>query len=285
LREPFGPAVRASWSDDGGRRWQAFASEPPEGEGAGSIALTADGSGVLWAPRNAKHVWLTRDFGHHWQVAAGLPGGVNVLGDRFDAQRCYAFDAKSGALFVSHDGGASFAPLAGALGAAARGHDHVQLQASPDAAGELYLAARDLLLLRGEDGGKLQATLPGIDGVDAFGFGKSAPGGHQSTLFVAGRLSDSRGSTVRTMAAGTGSASTTTPTSTAASPISLATRAYLVACIWPPAGAASSMAIPRNPLHENAFSLCGAGVGFVVAGRRTGHARLAAAVLPGRRVA
>ena len=193
LREPFGPAVRASWSDDGGRRWQAFASEPPEGEGAGSIALTADGSGVLWAPRNAKHVWLTRDFGHHWQVAAGLPGGVNVLGDRFDAQRCYAFDAKSGALFVSHDGGASFAPLAGALGAAARGHDHVQLQASPDAAGELYLAARDLLLLRGEDGGKLQATLPGIDGVDAFGFGKSAPGGHQSTLFVAGRLDGQQG--------------------------------------------------------------------------------------------
>ena len=193
LRKPFASAVRAAWSDDGGAHWQAFASEPPEGEGAGSIALTADGSGVLWAPRDAKHTWLTRDFGRHWQPVAGLPGGVQVLGDRIDARRCYAFDAHGGALFVSHDGGASFAPMQGDFAAAARGHDHVQLQASPDAAGQLYLAARDLPLRRGDDSGRLQAVLPGITGVDAFGFGKAAPGQSRSALFVAGRLDGRQG--------------------------------------------------------------------------------------------
>lgn len=193
LRDGNSHDVRAAWSDDGGQHWQSFASEPPEGEGAGSIALSADGSAVLWAPRNAKHVWLTRDFGRHWQAAAGLPGGVTVLGDRLDAQRCYAFDAKSGELFASRDGGASFAPLAGNFGTAARGHDHVQLQASPDAAGELLLAARDLPLLRGDDHGKLQASLPGITGVDAFGFGKAAQGQSQAALFVAGRLDGQQG--------------------------------------------------------------------------------------------
>lgn len=193
LREPFAPAVRAAWSDDGGKHWQAFASEPPEGDGAGSIALTADGGSVLWAPRHAQHVYRTRDFGRHWHVVTGLPGGVDVLGDRLDSQRCYAFDAASGALFASHDGGASFAPMAGALGAAAKGRDHVQLQASPDVAGRLYLAARDLPLTRGDDTGHVQQVLSGLTGVDAFGFGKPAPGQLQSTLFVAGRDGQQQG--------------------------------------------------------------------------------------------
>lgn len=193
LREPFGPAVRAAWSADGGRQWQAFASEPPEGDGAGSIAWSADGETVLWAPRHAKHVYLTHDFGHHWQAVEGLPGDVRVLGDRVDPLRCYAFDPRTGALYASRDGGATFAPLAGALGAAARGHDHVQLQAAPDAAGVLYLAARDLSLMRGDDTGRVQQVLSGITGVDAFGFGKAVPGGHSPVLFVAGRYGRQQG--------------------------------------------------------------------------------------------
>ena len=193
LREPFGPAVRAAWSADGGRHWQAFASEPPEGDGAGSIAWTADGDGVLWAPRHAGHVYLTHDFGRRWQVVAGLPGGVKVLGDRIDARRCYAVDPRTGALYSSRDGGARFAPLAGELAAAARGHAHVQLQAAPDAAGVLYLAARDLPLIRGDDAGRVQLRLPGIVGVDAFGFGKPAPGRRSPVLFVAGRYGQQQG--------------------------------------------------------------------------------------------
>ena len=193
LREPFGPAVRAAWSDDGGRHWQAFAGEPPEGDGAGSIASTADGEGVLWAPRHADHVYLTHDFGRRWQAAAGLPGGVKVLGDRIDPRRCYAVDPRTGVLYASRDGGTTFAPLAGELGAAARGHDDVQLQAAPDAAGVLYLAARDLPLMRGDDAGHVQQVLPGIAGVDAFGFGKPAPDRRSPVLFVAGRYGPQQG--------------------------------------------------------------------------------------------
>ena len=148
---------------------------------------------MLCAPRHAKHVYLTHAFGRRWQAVAGLPGNVGVLGDRIDPRRCYAFDPRTGALYASHDGGASFAPLAGELGAAARAHDHVQLQAAPDAAGVLYLAARDLPLMRGDDAGRVQQQLPGIAGVDAFGFGKPAPGQRSPVLFVAGRYGQQQG--------------------------------------------------------------------------------------------
>ncbi len=193
LRKPFGPAVRAAWSVDGGQHWTSFDSEPPEGEGAGSIAVAADGGSVLWAPRGASQAYQTRDRGRHWQAAQGLHGRIAVLADRRDPSRFYAYDRQSGALYGSRDGGVSFQPIGGELGAAARGRDQVQLQASPEAAGELYLAASDLPLLRGDAQGRVSQRAAALTGVDAFGFGKAAPGQATPTLFVAGRLDARQG--------------------------------------------------------------------------------------------
>lgn len=188
LRKPFGAAIRAAWSEDGGKQWTAFASEPPEGEGAGSIAIAADGGVVMWAPRGARHVYLTRDFGKAWTAAEGLGAGLKVLADRMDARRFYAYDPKSGALYGSRDGGMHFAPIGGALGDASRGHAQTRVQAAPDAAGVLYVGGRDGAWLRGDDAGHVLKRFEGVDGVDAFGFGKAAPGSSRSTLFLAGRL-------------------------------------------------------------------------------------------------
>ncbi len=193
LRQPFGSAVRAAWSEDGGEHWQAFASEPPEGEGAGSIAVAADGVAVVWAPSDARHVYLTRDRGQHWQVALGLGERMRVLSDRVDARRFYAYSPQTGALFASNDGGASFASIPGDFGDAARGHAGVELKASPAKAGLLWLAAHDLPLLRGDDQGHLLQRLPHIIGVDAFGFGKPAVGSDEPTLFVAGQRDGQQG--------------------------------------------------------------------------------------------
>ena len=193
LRAPFPSAVRAAWSDDGGRHWQAFASEPPEGQGAGSIALSADGAAVLWAPQQAAHVYLTRDFGRHWQLARGLPGGVQVAGDRRDPRRAYAVEAATGALFASTDGGADFAPIHGALADAVRGHADVQLQPAPAVSGVIYLAARDLPLLRGDAAGRLLRSSTALSGVDAFGFGRAAPGQRGPVFYVAGRVGGAQG--------------------------------------------------------------------------------------------
>ncbi len=192
LRQPFGSAVRAAWSEDGGEHWQAFAGEPPEGEGAGSIAVAADGVAVVWAPSDARHVYVTRDHGQHWQASQGLGERMRVLADRIDARRFYAFSPQTGSLFSSNDDGASFVPIPGEFGHAAHGHGEVQLEASPVKAGVLWLTARDLPLLRGDDQGHLLQRLPGITSVDAFGFGK--PGsGSEPTMFVAGLCQGQQG--------------------------------------------------------------------------------------------
>jgi len=193
LRKPFGAAIRAAWSADGGKQWQAFASEPSEGEGAGSIAIAADGDAVLWAPRGARHVYLTRDFGKAWVVAEGLGTGLRVLADRVDAKRFYAYDRMSGALYASRDGGKHFAPIGGALGEASHGRAQTQAQAAPDAAGALYVGSREGDWLRGDDTGRVLKRFDGVTGADAFGFGKSAAGSSKPVLFLAGRLHGAQG--------------------------------------------------------------------------------------------
>ena len=193
LRKPFGAAIRAAWSQDGGKQWQAFASEPPEGEGAGSMAIAADGRAVVWAPRNAQHVYLTHDFGKTWAAVEGLGAGLRVLADRVDAQRFYAYDRMSGALYASRDGGVRFAPIGGALGDASHGRLQTRVQAAPDAAGVLYVGSREGEWLRGDDSGRVLKRFEGITGVDAFGFGKSVPGSDKPVQFLAGRLHGAQG--------------------------------------------------------------------------------------------
>ena len=188
LRPPSKPAVRAAFSTDGGSHWQAFASEPAnmEGVGGGSIAIAADAGHVLWFPREAKHGYLTADFGQHWQVIDGLEGHLRVVADRLDPQRFYAVDAERKMLFSSHDGGAHFQPIHGELGAFAAAASHLRLRASPDLAGQVYLSSHEGLVL-GNDAGVHLASARELNSVDVFGFGMPAPGRSKATLYVAGK--------------------------------------------------------------------------------------------------
>ena len=196
LRKPFDPAIRAAYSEDGGAHWHVFASEPePSGEGAGTIAIAADGSAVLWLPRGAAHAYLTHDYGKHWQAVDGLPPHARVLSDRLDPKRFYAYEGRffgheghATQVFVSRDGGAHFQVIGGALGERLKHGSIAWMRAAPDAAGVVYVGGEGLGLLRALDDGSALATLGALADVRDFGFGKSAPGSSLPTIFAAGKL-------------------------------------------------------------------------------------------------
>lgn len=196
LRKPFDPAIRAAYSEDGGAHWHAFASEPePSGEGAGTIAIAADGSAVMWLPRGAAHAYLTHDYGKHWQAVDGLPPHARVLSDRVDPKRFYAYEGRffgyeghATQVFVSRDGGAHFRAIDGALGERLKHGSIAWMRAAPDAAGVVYVGGDGLGLLRARDDGSELAKLGELADVRDFGFGKSAPGSAAPTIFAVGQL-------------------------------------------------------------------------------------------------
>lgn len=184
-------AVRAAWSQDGGRTWRMFASEPPgdEGRRLAHVALDADGTRALLQWRSGSH-WLTRDFGKHWQAVRGLARTAAVEADPVDAQVFHAFDSANGALYRSEDGGVSFAEVAKADDEAGE-PSRAELRPDPQRHGDIWIAASSRGLLHWSQG-RLR-RLPGVDSARSLGLGKPMRAGAPTVLFLFGEVAGKLG--------------------------------------------------------------------------------------------
>ncbi|MBS0226465.1 MAG: cellulase [Proteobacteria bacterium] len=182
-------AVRAAWSDDGGKQWTAFKSEPPEGEGAGRIVVAADGKRVIWHPRKGGH-WITANFGGHWQPVKGLPKTAVVVADKVDEGIYYGFDAVTGNLYVSGNGGVEFKEAGTGVGAIGDWFA-AEPQTDPQRSGEVWLAASWRGLYHWSPG-KL-VRIGGVDNAFSVGLGKPERDGAPPVLFVYGEVAGQRG--------------------------------------------------------------------------------------------
>jgi len=187
LRERRGNEVRAAWSRDGGASWQAFASEPPAGEGAGHIAIGADGRRVIWSPRNGGGAWASDDWGRRWQRVEAATGSWSIEADRVDPRRWYAVDAASGRFYLSDDGGREFRDSGVEVGVPAPAErTRPQLRPDPLRAGVVYLASPSHGVMRWQDG-KL-ATLAKVQEARSLGLGRAPRDGAPPMLFLAGTV-------------------------------------------------------------------------------------------------
>ena len=181
--------VRAAYSLDGGKSWKLFASEPPEGEGAGHITLAADGKRVIWQPKNAG-AWITADFGRRWQKVKGVPDTVVIEADRVDVSLYYGFDGATGKLYVSSNDGIEFKEVQGALGEFGE-RFRPEVHPDPLSSGVVYLTASRHGLLRWS-AGKLE-RLPGVENAYSLGLGKPKEGSRTPALYVFGQIASKTG--------------------------------------------------------------------------------------------
>jgi hypothetical protein len=183
-----GPHV--AFSTDNGANW--FAGTDPAGvSGGGTVAAAADGSRFVWSPAGAA-VQYTTGFGTSWQTASGIPAGAVVESDRVDPKVFYGF--KSGALYVSSDGGATFTRSA-ATGLPSG--DTVRFKALPGVRGDVWLAggASDGAygLWHSTDAGATFTKLSNVEQADTIGFGKAAAGASYQTLYTSAKIAGVRG--------------------------------------------------------------------------------------------
>ena len=216
--------MRAAYSLDGGKTWAAFASEPPEGEGAGHITIAADGKRVIWTPEKAANAWITADFGKRWQKVKGVPRCAVIEADKVDEGIYYAFDGVTGKLYVSGNGGVEFKEVRGAASANVGDWFRPEIRPDPQRSAVVYLTASWRGLLRWS-AGKLE-RLPGVEHADVAGAGQGeGRQRHADAVRVRARSMARAGCSVPTTTAATGSASTTTRIATAGSGASPAIRA------------------------------------------------------------
>ncbi|MEU3316831.1 RICIN domain-containing protein [Streptomyces sp. NPDC006662] len=172
-----------AWSTDGGISWNGFASEPVGSADSGHVALSADGSAIVWT-QAGQVPYRSTDRGASWSKAGGLGADAVVVADRSSARTFYSLSG--GTLYASTDGGATFT-------ARATGLPDGRLKAVPGVAGDLWIAGGAKGLLHSTDGGRTFTTLTTVRSASALGFGKAAPGTSYQALYLIGTVKDVTG--------------------------------------------------------------------------------------------
>ena len=169
---------------DGGLHWTLAPTVKGE---QGQLALSADGTVLLHAPRGSHTVYRSSDAGHSWSAVRGLEGAnLRPVADPLAAKAFYVYD--NGVLRASTDGGASFAPRARLAAGGSR-----VIRAAPGREGDIWVPLYGGGLARSTDAGASFATIPGVAYCAAVGFGKAAPGADYPAIYIWGSVGNVRG--------------------------------------------------------------------------------------------
>jgi len=174
-------ARRGAISNDGGSTWTPFATEPAGSTGAGSIALSADGNTIVWSPA-AGAVSYSRNRGGTWTAAAGLPANTangKLAADRVNANTFYLSRANLTQLYVSTDGGATFAAGAALPRGASRPRPVFGRE------GDVWITT-SVGLHHSIDSGVTFTNAGALQAASAVGFGQAAPGQTYPAVYAAG---------------------------------------------------------------------------------------------------
>jgi hypothetical protein len=189
--------VRAGWGDngngahsnDGGKTWAPFTSQPPMAKSApGPIATNADGSVLLWSFGTANPGYRSADNGATWSEVASFPKGAVPVADPVDPTRFYAFDTTTGTLHASTDSGTTFSARATGLNS---GDSEFQLAVAPGRSGDLWLSLKWNGLYRSTDGGATFTKVGSCWASYTLGFGKAAEGASYPAVYLVGSTESS----------------------------------------------------------------------------------------------
>jgi hypothetical protein len=151
------------------------------GGSRGTVALSANGSVILWTPESSTTTYRTANDGSMWTTVTGLSINAPVIGDSVNSNKFYAYNPNGGAFYLSTDGGSSFSQVSTPGGGGAW-----KLRAVPGVEGDIWIALRGNGLTRSTDSGSTFTTLTGVQRADAVGFGKADAGKTFPTVFIWG---------------------------------------------------------------------------------------------------
>jgi photosystem II stability/assembly factor-like uncharacterized protein len=194
-KPPYG-----GYSKDSGRNWIDFDSYPAGAIKGGlkSIAVSADGRTIVWAPKGAE-MSKSGDYGITWNsCGGGMAAGLMPFADTLNEKRFYAFDGVKGVLWESIDCGNNFVIRTQNLPkqSAYPGDDGMSecaAAAVPRAEGEIYVAAGRGGFFRLQNGSGEAVKIQKIQEAFRVGFGKEIPGNMYPVVYIWATINDVTG--------------------------------------------------------------------------------------------
>jgi hypothetical protein len=189
--------ARGSVSLDGGATWTEFRSEPAGSDGSGSVAISADGSSVLWAARKARAAF-SKNQGTSWTAVSGLPEpakiadwaplNLKLVADRANPKKFYAFDALTGTAYSSSDAGEHFQLTTSGL-PSLPDYDltPASIRAVSGIEGDVWITSGKQLS-HSTDSGTSYTPVRGVEAAYGLGFGRALPGHEYPAIYLSGKV-------------------------------------------------------------------------------------------------
>ena len=202
---------QAGFSTDNGVTWQNFESiqtgTHPHDLSFGNVAVSATNTdNIIWQGSNWVAPYYTKDRGQTWKKITYFEqqfgGGAHthlwnsqktLAADSIAGDTFYLYHHVGGKLVRTQDGGETWS-VANQNSPLPKGAwTGVSVKTLPGVEGEVWAGFEDKGLYRSSNGGETFTQIEGVEYVDGFGFGKSAPNTDNPTLFVSGTIEGSMG--------------------------------------------------------------------------------------------
>jgi len=182
-----------AYSTDGGQTWKIGGGQPTgvTGSNNDSIAMSADGSRVVWAPNGTAAAYTSTNWtaaSPTWAAVIGLPAQAKVRADRVTANKFYGF--ANGVFYVSTNGTSFSAAVSSGLPAAAK------VVTVYNKANDVWLVSPDSStggVWHSANGGTSFSKLTNVVLADGIGFGAPASGQTYPAIYLAGDVGSTRG--------------------------------------------------------------------------------------------
>lgn len=188
-----GNSPRIGLSYDGGNNWftlnNAWSSSSTDTTGGGNVAMSADGTSIVWSP-SGQAVYYSTNTGSSWSKSSGIPAGAKVASDRVNSSKFYGF--YNGTFYVSTNKGATFtATITTGLPITAN------IKAMPGIEGDVWLAGEGETGVSGlfhtTNSGTSFTKIADVDAASTIGFGMAAPGETYMALYTSAKVNGVRG--------------------------------------------------------------------------------------------
>jgi len=187
-----------SISRDGGSTWTGFPNQAGSPNGGGTVAISADGKTIAWAPSDIAPV-VSNDSGASWTQASGsglpsLPVGVQLLSDGASSNVFYAWNGANGSFYSSTDKGVSWHASSNTglpsvpswLRSQATAVTGVPGEAK---AGDVWIATPSGLYRSTNYGaGWARVAAGSVTSATSVGFGKAVSGSRYPTVYLSGTV-------------------------------------------------------------------------------------------------
>lgn len=173
-----------TYSTDGGNTWSFITNSPEEGKVYynGSVALTADGSRLVWSPENALKAFYTEDWGKTWNACTGIVGGnLYLIGDPENSS--YVYGCGNSNVYLSSDGGVTFSKMA------LVNPSFKRLCVVPGEEGTFYIP-NGAGLFKATNHGESSELVPNVVYCEAVGIGKAKNDGDPYVIYIYGTTKD-----------------------------------------------------------------------------------------------